>query len=71
MSALRLPTRYKVVQWREPNDKSKAKAGLVFPKMDKAAAFICAGTRCSRPVFEASGMNEALKGLGYPMELDR
>lgn len=70
-TAIRLPSRYKVVEWHDPADKKKSKSGQTFPKMDKAAVFICAGARCSLPVFNKEGMFKALERLGFPMRLKK
>ncbi|MDF1663179.1 MAG: hypothetical protein P1V97_15495, partial [Planctomycetota bacterium] len=68
-AALRLPTRYKVVEWQDPAENKKSKSGQTFPKMDKAAVFICAGARCSVPVYDKEGLYKALESLGFPMRL--
>lgn len=70
-AALRLPSRYKVVEWQDPAENKKSRSGQSFPKMDKAAVFICAGTRCSVPVFEKEALFKALERLGFPMRLKK
>jgi uncharacterized protein len=71
MEALSLPTRYKVVECFDPTGSDKSRSGQSFPKLEKAAVFICAGTRCSLPVYDRAGMKKALKSLGFPMSLEK
>ena len=51
--ALRSAGNYKRVEWWDPASGPLINADVSYPKLSKAAAFICAAGRCSQPSFTA------------------
>ncbi len=53
-AAQKCPTSYKVIEWLSPGEKSSS--DTEFPEIDRAAAYLCTGTRCSLPKFTAEAL---------------
>ena len=51
--ANRYPLGYKRVEWYDPKEGKMPNPDTEYPEMPKAAAFACANSRCSRPVYAA------------------
>ena len=51
-SALRYPANFRRVEWWDKKEGDLPNADVSYPELPKAAAFACAGTTCSFPVFE-------------------
>jgi uncharacterized protein YyaL (SSP411 family) len=62
-AALAYPTVYKRVEWWDKREGPLAHDNVVYPSLDRAAAFACSGSVCSMPVFEAAQVAEAVRRL--------
>lgn len=63
-AALRLPLTYKRIEWWDPAEGPMPNADTDLPAdMDKAAAFLCSGGRCSRPAFAAADLSKILQKI--------
>jgi len=52
VTALAVPTPYKRVEWWDRREGALPNPDVEYPQMAKAAAFLCADGRCSRPSFD-------------------
>jgi uncharacterized protein YyaL (SSP411 family) len=53
-AALRSITQHEVIEWRDPSDSHPLPTGVQYPKLEKAALFLCTATTCSSPVYDPS-----------------
>jgi uncharacterized protein YyaL (SSP411 family) len=50
-AALRSFTQHEVIEWRDPADPHPLPTNVQYPKLPKAALFLCTATACSSPVY--------------------
>lgn len=63
-TALKLPLAYKRIEWWDPAEGAMPNADTDLPgDMDKAAAFLCSGGRCSRPAFAPGDLSKILQKI--------
>jgi uncharacterized protein YyaL (SSP411 family) len=65
-AALAQPGYYKRVEWWDRSDGPLANADVEYPKLRKAAAFVCTERQCSTPIFEPQGIAEFLAAAEAP-----
>jgi uncharacterized protein YyaL (SSP411 family) len=51
LAALRQPATYKRIEWLDETEGSLRNADVEYPRLDKAAAFLCTDRSCSAPIF--------------------
>ncbi len=62
-SAMRWPTSYKRIEWWDRRDGPLTNADVNYPKLSKAAAYVCTEGRCSRPVVDPAELLSLAKEL--------
>jgi uncharacterized protein YyaL (SSP411 family) len=62
-AARRYPALYKRVDWWDRREGSMINADIEYPELERAAAFACGNRICSLPVFEPTGVEEAVKRM--------
>jgi hypothetical protein len=55
-AALRSFTQHEVIEWRDPADPHPLPTSVQYPKLPKAALFLCTATTCSSPVYDPSAV---------------
>jgi uncharacterized protein len=58
--ALKYPVTYKRVEWWDPAEGPMPNAEVEYPKLPKAAAFGCAGGRCSLPIYRPENITKTI-----------
>lgn len=53
-AALRSLTSHQLIEWRDPTDPHPLPTQVDYPKLSRAALFLCTATACSSPVFNAA-----------------
>jgi uncharacterized protein YyaL (SSP411 family) len=51
-AALRSFTQHEVIEWRDPADSHPLPTSVQYPKLPRAALFLCTATACSSPVYD-------------------
>lgn len=51
-AALQLPIVYRRIEWWDKNEGPMPNSDVKYPQLEKPAAFICANSACSAPIFE-------------------
>jgi hypothetical protein len=51
LAALKQPATYKRVEWLDDAEGPLRNADVEYPRIDKAAAFLCTERSCSAPIF--------------------
>ncbi len=51
-AVLRAFTQHEVIEWRDPTDPHPLPTSVQYPKLPRAAMFLCTATSCSSPVFD-------------------
>jgi uncharacterized protein len=67
-AALALPGSYQRVEWWDRAEGALPNADVAYPKLPRAAAFLCSERRCSAPMFQAERLAERV--LHTPPEPD-
>lgn len=62
--ALRIPETHKLVEWWDPAAGPAPRGEEIFPALDRAAAFLCAGGACSSPLETTEDLRRRLAKLG-------
>lgn len=62
--ALRIPETHKLVEWWDPAAGPAPRGEEIFPALDRAAAFLCAGGACSSPLETPEALRRRLAKLG-------
>jgi uncharacterized protein YyaL (SSP411 family) len=62
-AALSDPSGYKRVEAWDPAEGPLPNPDVVFPELDRPAAFVCANGRCSQPVFEPGQVRDRVERL--------
>ncbi|MBX3737730.1 MAG: thioredoxin domain-containing protein [Candidatus Didemnitutus sp.] len=62
--ALRMPETHKLVEWWDPAAGPAPRGEEIFPALDRAAAFLCAGGACSSPLETPDALQRRLAKLG-------
>jgi hypothetical protein len=52
MAALRSIASHELIEIRDPADPSRLPTSVMYPKLDRAALFLCTARACSSPVFK-------------------
>lgn len=60
-SALRYPSFYKRVEWKDPQEGPLPNPDVDYPVMDQPAAYICTSKTCSAPVFSPKEFLERIE----------
>jgi len=60
-AAIKYPLAYKRVEWWDKREGAMPNPDVLYPELNKAAAFACANQSCSLPVFEAKDIAKAVK----------
>jgi uncharacterized protein len=60
-AALRYPADYLQVDWWDRDEGSLPNREIQYPTLDRAAAFACTQSACSMPVYEAAGIEPAVR----------
>jgi uncharacterized protein YyaL (SSP411 family) len=50
-----------MLEWLDPDEASLSKRKIKYPSLKTAAAFICTGNQCSRPIFQAEKLVERIE----------
>jgi len=58
--ALRYPVSYKRVEWWDPAEGPMPNPEVEYPQLPKAAAFGCAGSRCSLPIYKPENIGKTI-----------
>ncbi len=61
--ALRIPETHKLVEWWDPSAGPAPRGEEIFPVLDHAAAFLCAGGACSSPLETPEALRRRLAKL--------
>jgi len=61
-----IPTSYKRLEWYDSSEGPLPDAEVDYPVLDKAAAFLCTGSACSLPSFNAPQLSRRIKRAGFP-----
>ena len=59
-AALKYPTDYLQIDWWDTNEGPPPNPEILYPLLDRAAAFACTGSSCSMPVFDAAQIEPAV-----------
>jgi uncharacterized protein len=59
-AALRYPVVYRRIDWWDKREGAMPNPDVSYPELARAAAFICTGSACSQPVFDAPELIQAL-----------
>jgi uncharacterized protein YyaL (SSP411 family) len=51
-SAARWPVAYKQVEWIDRAEPPLPGAAVIYPSLDRPAAYVCSGNACSSPAFD-------------------
>jgi uncharacterized protein YyaL (SSP411 family) len=62
-AALRIASTYRRIEWWDPAEGPLPNADVAYPALKKPAAFVCSGTACSTPIFDAKEMAKSVKAL--------
>ena len=60
-AGLRYPSTYKRIEWWDREEGRLLNHDVEYPVLQKPAAFICTGTRCSLPLFNPEGIAKLIK----------
>jgi uncharacterized protein YyaL (SSP411 family) len=60
-AALDLPGSYQRIEWWDRREGALPHADVEYPKLPRAAAFLCSDKRCSSPVFEPKRLRDLLQ----------
>jgi len=63
VSALRLPSGYKRVEWWDNREGPLPHPEVEYPVQDKAAAFVCTDRSCSKPIFAPEDLQSKVEEL--------
>ncbi len=66
VSALRYPAQYLRVDWWDRREGLLPNPDVTYPKLAKAAAFVCTGNACSLPVFDPRQIAPTVERLRAP-----
>ena len=65
-AALRYPSDYLQIDWWDRDEGPLPNPELQYPPLDRAAAFACTASACSMPVFDAAGIETAVRAALVP-----
>jgi uncharacterized protein YyaL (SSP411 family) len=65
-AALRYPAEYMQIDWWDPDEGRLPNPDIQYPRLEQAAAFACTGSACSTPVFDADGIEPAVRAALHP-----
>lgn len=65
-AALALPGTYRRIEWLDLKEGKLPNQQLQFPKLERAAAFICTATSCSLPAFSAEELGKNVSRAARP-----
>jgi uncharacterized protein len=65
-AALRYPSDYLQIDWWDRDEGRLPNPEIQYPQLDRAAAFACTARACSMPVYEAAGIETAVRSALAP-----
>jgi uncharacterized protein len=65
-AALRYPSDYLQIDWWDRDEGRLPNPQIQYPPLDRAAAFACSATACSMPVYDAAGIEIAVRAALTP-----
>lgn len=65
-TALRTPGSYKRLEWWDRNEGKLPNPDVEYPKLPRAAGYVCSSGRCSLPSFEPEKYRQAIERLSKP-----
>jgi hypothetical protein len=65
-AALRYPSDYFQIDWWDRDEGPLPNPEVQYPPLDRAAAFACTASACSMPVFDAAGIETAVRAALAP-----
>jgi uncharacterized protein YyaL (SSP411 family) len=65
--AAQSPVGYKRVEWWDRTEAALPNADVAYPKLGRAAAFLCTAQSCSTPLFDAAAFQKKLLGSAAPV----
>lgn len=65
-TALKTPGSYRRIEWWDRAEGSLPNSDVTYPEFAKAAAYVCAAGRCSRPSFDAADYAKQIARLTAP-----
>lgn len=60
-AALRYPSDYLQIDWWDRDEGRLPNPEIQYPQLDRAAAFACTASACSMPVYDAAGIEKAVR----------
>jgi uncharacterized protein len=60
-AGLAIANTYKQIEWWDEVEGKLPIHDVEYPKLDKPAAFLCTGKRCSFPIYEENGFSKLIK----------
>jgi uncharacterized protein YyaL (SSP411 family) len=60
MAALKYPNTYKRLEWWDRSEGAMPNPDVQYPSLEKSAAYICTGKRCSLPIFKAEDLAKTI-----------
>jgi uncharacterized protein len=65
-AALRSIASHELIEVRDPSDPSPLPTSVTYPKLDRAALFLCTASACSSPVFHAEDVRGRIQRAELP-----
>jgi uncharacterized protein len=65
-AALRYPSDYLQIDWWDPDEGRLPNPQIQYPPLERAAAFACSAAACSMPVYDAAGIETAVRAALAP-----
>jgi len=65
-AALQYPSDYMQIDWLDRDEGRLPNPEIQYPKLDRAAAFACTASACSMPVYDAAGIETAVRAALAP-----
>jgi uncharacterized protein len=65
-AALRYPSDYLQIDWWDRDEGGLPNPQIQYPQLDRAAAFACSASACSMPVYDAAGIERAVRSALAP-----
>jgi len=65
-AALRYPSDYLQIDWWDRDEGRLPNPQIQYPQLDRAAAFACSSSACSMPVYDAAGIETAVRKALLP-----
>jgi len=62
-AAVKSPLIYRRIDWLDKSEGTLPNLDVDFPDLGKAAAFLCAGNRCSSPAYQPEDLSKLIERL--------